>query len=159
MLPNGSEVSMTTAERGARLRAVPAAAVLLALPSASAHAADPPSPRDTAFRAPIAGHLTVAGQMRAARRSYEQRRVIRVADRLEARVARAADRRPSHPRLRGDAPAELRDRIARLRSELRAWRRRTVSPARRDAPSATQDMRAVPFYARAGATAWPVCGG
>jgi Transglycosylase-like domain len=112
---------MTTTDRGARLRAVKlagAAAAALALPSTQASAADPPSPRATALRAPIAGHLTVAGQMRAAARAYEQRRLMRVADELGKR----AHVRVSRPRLRGDSPATLRARIARLRRELRAQR-------------------------------------
>jgi hypothetical protein len=152
---------MTTTDRGARLRAIQAAgaaaAALLAVPGAPAQAAAgnvaegetifPPSPRQTALRAPIAGHVTVAGQMQAARRSDEQRRLIRVADRLAGRVARAREERPARgerARLRGEAPAVLRDRIASLRGELRDARReramergKTVSPARRDAPSAT----------------------
>jgi hypothetical protein len=83
---------MTTTDRGARLRAVPAvgaAAAALALPAAAATASvaegerdegasrlagetrTPPSPREKALRAPIAGHLTVAGQMCAAGRASE----------------------------------------------------------------------------------------
>jgi hypothetical protein len=111
---------------GARLRALGAAAALLAVP-ASAHAADdPPSPRHTALRAPIAGHVTLAGQMRAHQRSERQDRLIRVATRLSRRVARVRDARP--PRgyratLRGEAPAQLRDEVARQRRGLRAARR------------------------------------
>ena len=97
---------MTTADRGARLRAVQAAgaaAALLALPAAgkAAEADDPPSPLRAALRAPVAGHLTVAGQMRAARRDAEQQRLTRVATRLERRVAHVqrvkADSRPVLP--------------------------------------------------------------
>jgi len=119
---------MTTADRGARLRAVQAAgaaAALLALPAAvyAAEADDPPSPQRAALRAPIAGHLTVAGQMRAARRDAEQRRLVRVATRLERRVAHV-DRAKADPvRLRGDSPAALRERIERLRGELTDARR------------------------------------
>ena len=130
---------MTTTDRGARLRAVRAAgatAALLAVPVSPAGAADPPSPHAEALRAPVAGHLTVAGQMRAAGRGYEQRRLRRVAATLHARTARADGRRPSPPRLRGDGPAELRDRITSLRRDLRAAPGGDrVSPARQDAPS------------------------
>ncbi len=148
---------MTTTERGARVRAVQAAAgaaALLTLPAgvAAGNVAEgerdegasrlageihsPPSPRQTALRAPIAGHVTVAGQMRAARRADEQQRLVRVATRLRARVAHARRERPDRASLRGEAPAALRVRVTRLRRELRAARRaRTVSPARRDAPS------------------------
>ena len=121
-----------TADRGARLRAVQAAgaaAALLALPPA-AHAAeadDPPSPIRAALRAPVAGHLTVAGQMRAARRSDEQERLMRVAHRLERRAARVRRERPDHARLRDDAPAVLRERVARLRRELRVARQERVA--------------------------------
>jgi hypothetical protein len=119
---------MTTTDRGARLRAVQAAggaAALLALPGAagakSPDVNDPPSPHQTALRASIAGHITVAGQMRAARRADEQRRLLRVADRL------AGMRREGTPlqraRLRGESPAVLRDRVATLRRELRRARR------------------------------------
>jgi hypothetical protein len=114
---------------GARLRALGAAAALLALP-ASAKAApdadDPPSPRQTALRAPVAGHVTVAGQMRAHQRAERQDRLIRVATRMSRRAARARDERT--PRgyratLRGEAPAALRDEIARQHKRLRAARR------------------------------------
>ena len=130
---------MTTTDRGARLRAVKlagAAAAALSLPTAQASAADPQrnvaegERRGTstarlagetdfsALRAPIAGHLTVAGQMRATARAYEQRRLMRVADELGKR----AHVRVSRSRLRGDSPATLRARITRLRRELRAQR-------------------------------------
>jgi hypothetical protein len=128
---------MTTTVRGARLRAVQvagAAAALLAVPGTSAaraaDATDPPSPRQTALRAPIAGHVTVAGQMRAARREDEQRRLIRLADRLAERVGRVRDDGPvrgERARLRGEAPAALRDRIEGLRRELRDARRVRVA--------------------------------
>jgi hypothetical protein len=114
---------MTTADRGARLRAVQAAgaaAALFSLPAAvhAAEADDPPSPLRAALRAPVGGHLTVAGQMRAARRDADQRRLTRVATRLQRRVAQVEGVKPDTPRLRGDSPAALRERIARLRGEL-----------------------------------------
>ena len=134
---------MTTTDRGARLRAVRAAgatAALLAVPVSPAGAADPPSPHAGALRAPVAGHLTVAGQMRAAGRDYEQRRLRRVAATLHARTARAEGRRPSPPRLRGDGPAELRHRITSLRRDLRAARamKRVHVPAALDAIAACE---------------------
>lgn len=123
-----------SADRSARLRAVQAAgaaAAVLALPAAvhAAEADDPPSPLRAALRAPIAGHVTVAGQMRAARRDEALQRLSRVATRLERRVARVKhvrrDRPPVLPdevgrvRRGGDSPAALRARIAHLRRELR----------------------------------------
>jgi len=120
---------MTTTDRGARLRAVQAAgaaAALLALPATAgaqgAEVTDPPSPRQTALRAPVAGHVTVAGQMRAAGRADEQRRLIRVADGLAGRLARVRGDGPvrgERARLRGESPAVLRERVATLRRELR----------------------------------------
>jgi hypothetical protein len=120
---------MTTADRGARVRAVHAAGAataLLAL-SPAAHAArdadDPPSPSRTALSAPVAGHLTVASQMRAARHDAQQARLARDVRALVRRVARVRGVRPAPARLRGDSPAALRDRIGSLRHELRAARR------------------------------------
>ena len=106
-----------------RALALPAAAAVLTLVPAFAQAAleadDPPSPQRAALRAPVAGHLTVASQMRAARRDDRQARLTRVAEGLERRVARARGAGPGSPRLGGESPATLRDRIARLRDELR----------------------------------------
>jgi hypothetical protein len=120
---------MTTSNNGARLRALGATAALLAVPAtaqAAPDADDPPSPRQTALRAPVAGHVTVAGQMRAHRRAERQERLIRVATRMSRRAARARDERA--PRgyratLRGEAPAALRVEIKRQRRALRAARR------------------------------------
>jgi hypothetical protein len=61
--------------------------------------------------------------MRAARRDAEQRRLTRVATRLQRRVAHVERVKPDTPRLRGDSPAALRERIARLRGELADARR------------------------------------
>jgi hypothetical protein len=64
--------------------------------------------------------------MRAARRSDEQRRLLRVAERLAGRLARVRGEGPprgERARLRGESPAVLRDRVATLRRELREARR------------------------------------
>jgi hypothetical protein len=129
-----------TADHGARMRAVrcgkrkrmlPAAtaAALVLAPAAAAapEADDPASPVRTALRAPVGGHLSVASQMRAARRADRHERLARVARRLERRVARERGERPDRPRLAGDAPAELRDRVAGLRNELREARYEPVA--------------------------------
>jgi hypothetical protein len=84
---------------------------------AATEAEDPPSPRAAALRAPVGGHLTMAGQMRAAR--YEN-----VQDDLTARaqrIARRLDRSPAaeRARLRGQAPDEIRERIGQLEREQR----------------------------------------
>jgi hypothetical protein len=121
---------MTTKDTGARLRAVPtvaAAAALLAVPASAgaADVTDPPSPRDTALRAPIAGHVTVAGQMLAHRRAADQARLIRVATRVHRRVARVRGERGVRgyrATLRGEAPAALRGELDRLRTDLRRAR-------------------------------------
>jgi len=114
---------------GARLRAIGATAALLALPASAqgaVEADDPPSPRQTALRAPIAGHVTVAGQMRAHRRAEQQERLIRAATRLARRAAHVRDERPTRryrATLRGEAPAALRAEVAQQRREVRAARR------------------------------------
>ena len=120
---------MSTADRGARVRAVPAAGAATALLTlspvalAAREADDPPSPLRTALSAPVAGHVTVAGHMRAARRDARQRRLGRAVTGLERRVAGVRGEQPDRPRLRGDSPAALRDRVAGLRRELAAARR------------------------------------
>ena len=68
------------------------ASTLLAAPAvaAAAEADDPPSPARAALRAPIAGHLTVGAQMRAAHRSDVQDALIARAVRLAKRDAAAS---------------------------------------------------------------------
>ena len=120
---------MSTADRGARVRAVPAAGAATALlaltPAALAarEADDPPSPARAELSAPVAGHLTVASQMRAVRRDAQERRLRRTVTRLERRVARVRGEQPSRPRLRGERPADLRGRVVAVRRELSAARR------------------------------------
>jgi hypothetical protein len=101
----------------------------LALPAA-AFAADaatePPSPDETALRAPVAGHLTVGAQMRAARAHDRRVRLSTTATRLARRVAGERDHafRPARfrARLRGDGPRTLRAHVRSLRHDLRAER-------------------------------------
>jgi Transglycosylase-like domain len=111
------------------VRAVPlagAATALLALSPvalAAREADDPPSPARAELSAPVAGHLTVASQMRAVHRAAQERRLRRTVTRLERRVARVRGEQPTRPRLRGERPADLRDRVAEVRRELSAARR------------------------------------
>jgi Transglycosylase-like domain len=97
-----------------------AAALLMIAPAAHAapEAKDPPSPLRSELHAPLAGHVTVAAHMRATRRDLVERRLRRRVRRLERSVARERGVQPDRPRLREDAPADLRDRVSGLRDEL-----------------------------------------
>ena len=105
--------------------AVALAGTLLAAPAAlAAEADDPPSPLRAALRAPVAGHLTVAAQMRAEARANRQQELVRWAVRLSRRVADARGTRfdPAAERRRvsGQAPDEIRERMRELRRDLDA---------------------------------------
>ena len=111
-------------------------ATALAIPTAAqaAKSDDPPSPAQSALRAPLAGHLTVAQQMRAARRAQ----VVRNRTRRAVRLARRAydddfSPRAYRGRLRGDSPARLNQRIRGLRRAL----------ARPPAPTASPTLQAI----------------
>jgi hypothetical protein len=102
------------------------AGTLLAAPAAdaAAEADDPPSPTRAALRAPVAGHLTVAAQMRAERYANLQHDLIARAARLaQRRLDISADR--ERRRLRGEAPDAIRARIRELERRLDGP---TVSP-------------------------------
>jgi hypothetical protein len=103
------------------------ASTLLAAPAAALAAAgadDPPSPDRAALRAPVAGHLTVAAQMRAERSANLQDDLTARAVRLARRLDRSAA--AERARMRERSPAAIRARIRSLQRELRAP---TASPA------------------------------
>ena len=100
------------------------AGTALALPAAALAADqdnDPASPVRTALHAPVAGHLTVAAQMRAVRAARQRKLLSAKATRLARRVADERERKFDGAgyaaRLRGDAPRTLRARVKRLRAE------------------------------------------
>jgi hypothetical protein len=106
------------------------AGTLLAAPAAAlaaAEANDPPSPDDAALRAPVAGHLTMAAQMRAERYANAQEDLTARALRIVRRLDRSP--RPERARLRGQAPAQLRARIRQLERQERRANAPTASPA------------------------------
>jgi hypothetical protein len=142
------------------------AGTALALP-----AAKPPS---TALQAPVAGHLTVAAQMRAARDAQQRKRLSARAKRLarrhgarfRARVHRDAPRTPGY--LQAIAACESGSNPAantgngfygKYQFTQSTWESvgGTGNPAA--APEAEQDRRAAALYAQAGSSPWPVCGG
>jgi hypothetical protein len=91
----------------------------------------------SALQVPLAGHLTVASQMRSEHTELAQERLTRKATRLARRVAHARDRGFSpraYRRAVGDEPpARLASRVRTLRHRLRSERRAagpaaTVSP-------------------------------
>ena len=100
------------------------AGTALAIPTAAQAAdpnTDPASPATTALHAPVAGHLTVAGQMRAARAARQRKHLSAEATRLARRVA-ASHGRAFHPArfrasLRGDSVRTLRTRLKGLRAQ------------------------------------------
>jgi hypothetical protein len=110
------------------------AGTLLAAPAAALAAAadDPPSPTEAALRAPVAGHLTVAGQMRAEARANRQQDLIRRAVGLSRRIADArgdrVDADAERARLRGQAPDEIHARLRELRRDLRDAQAPAASP-------------------------------
>jgi hypothetical protein len=113
--------------------AVALTGTLLAAPAAlAAEADDPPSPIRAALRAPVAGHLTVAAQMRAEARANRQQDLIRRAVALGRRIADARSERfdaaAERARLRGEAPDELHARLRELRRDLRDARAPAASP-------------------------------
>jgi hypothetical protein len=133
--------------RNKTMSAVALSSALLATPAALAatQADDPPSPTRSALRAPVAGHLSVAAQMRAAHRANLQHDLIERAVRLapRAKVSRAGERR----RLRGQAPAEIRVRIRELKRRIRDLRQARAARARAaqaaQAPAASPALEAI----------------
>jgi hypothetical protein len=102
------------------------AGTLLAAPAAlaAAKADDPPAPAATALRAPLGGHVTMKGAMRAERYANVQDALTDRAVRLARRLDRSP--RAERRRLRGQAPDAIRGRIRSLERELDAP---TASPA------------------------------
>ncbi len=153
-----------------RLRAVPLAAALLVAPLPAA--ADAPAP---ALRAPVAGHVTVGAQMRAAARELRLRDAARRAltrARQSARAAvrslRAFERVPVPDGLDaiaacesgGDPEAVGGGGLYRGKYQFdrHTWRSVGGAGDPAAAPEAEQDARAARLYRRAGAAPWPVCG-
>jgi Transglycosylase-like domain len=124
--------------------AVALAGTALALPAA-ALGTESPSPLRTALQVPVAGHLTVAAQMRAVRDARQRKRLSRQATRLARRVAAARDRKFNgarfRARLRGSAPRVLRSRVKRLRDDL-ARAQRTPAPGTVSTPGYLQAIAA-----------------
>jgi hypothetical protein len=107
-------------------------ATVLATPTTAAQAQV-----QSSVQAPLAGHLTVAQQMRAEHTQLAQQRLTRKAWRLADKVADARDRgfspRAYRRRVKDDSPATLARRVRELRRDLRsarrADRRRSRGPA------------------------------
>ncbi len=102
-------------------------ATALAIPTA-AHA-----DAQSSVQVPLAGHLTVASQMRAEHTELAQQRLTRKAARLADRVAEARDRgfspRAFKRRVNDEPPARLARRVRELRHELKTVRRRARAQA------------------------------
>ena len=85
------------------------------------------------IQAPLAGHLTVASQMREQHTALAQQRLTRKAWRLARKLARERDEgfspRAYRARVSDDPPARIATRIRRLRTTIRRERRKTEAPA------------------------------
>jgi hypothetical protein len=90
--------------------------------------------QQSAVQAPLAGHLTVASQMREHQTELAQRRLTRKATRLAVRIADVRDRgfspRAYRRELHDDPPARLANRVRSLRRELQDARRDRARRAR-----------------------------
>jgi hypothetical protein len=135
------------------MRPTTTAAVALAgaatvLPAAAqAEPQDPPSPTDTALAAPFGGHLTVEARLRAEGREAAAERLTPRVITLSRKLARARgedfSRRAERRRLRGDSPADLRERIRSTRRELRATKRAAATPAAAANTTAAPHLEAI----------------
>ena len=119
-------------------------ATALAIPTTAAKR------RSSSVQAPLAGHLTVAPQMRAEHTELAQQRLTRKAWRLADKVADARDRgfspRAYRRRVKDDSPAALARRVRELRRDLRSARRaeRRRAAARRPPPPPPRSRRSPP---------------
>jgi hypothetical protein len=113
-------------------------ATVLAIP-ATAHA------QQSAVQAPLAGHLTVAAQMREHHTELAQERLTRKAWRLARRLAHTRDDgfspRAYRRRIQDDPPARLAGRVRTLRRDIAAARRAERHKAR--AASASPALEAI----------------
>jgi hypothetical protein len=116
-------------------------ATALALPTTAAEA------QVSSVQAPLAGHLTVAQQMRAEHTELAQQRLTRKAWRLADKVADARDRgfspRAYRRRVKDDPPATLARRVRELRRDLRSARRAERRRAARENASASPTLEAI----------------
>ena len=108
--------------------AVGATALAIPIP---AHADTPATP--VQLRPPLAGHLTVAGQMHAARRRQVVRERTHRAVHRARKLAHVRHERFSarayRRRLRGDSPAELNDHLRALRRKIARAEQPPPAPA------------------------------
>jgi hypothetical protein len=85
------------------------------------------------IQTPLAGHLTVASQMREQQTALAQQRLTRKAWRLARKLARERDEgfspRAYRARVSDDPPARIATRIRRLRTTIRRERRKNEAPA------------------------------
>ena len=90
--------------------------------------------QQSAVQAPLAGHLTVASQMREHHTELARQRLTRKAARIAVRIADVRDRgfspRGYRRQLRDDPPARLANRVRSLRRELEDARRARARRAR-----------------------------
>ena len=98
------------------------------------------------IQAPLAGHLTVASQMREQHTVLAQQRLTRKAWRLARKLARERDEgfspRAYRARVSDDPPARIATRIRRLRTSIRRERRKTEAPAPAGASPALEAIAA-----------------
>jgi hypothetical protein len=145
------------------------AGTLLAAPAAAlaaAEANDPPSPTEAVLRAPVAGHLTMASQMRA-------ERYANAPDEIRARIGQLErqERRENAPTASpvleaiaacesgGDPTTDTGNGFyGKYQFTLATWQAvgGTGNPAQ--ASEAEQDRRAAALYEQSGSSPWPVCG-
>ena len=99
-------------------------------------------------RVPLAGHLSVASQMREHHTELAQQRLTRKAARIAERIADVRDRGFSPRRyrraVRDEQPAHLAGRVRALRRDLRAARRAERAERRRErAPTVSPTLEAI----------------
>jgi hypothetical protein len=116
-------------------------ATALALPTAAAAAVQ------SAVQAPLAGHLTVASQMREHHTELAQQRLTRKAWRLADKVATTRGRgfspRAYRRAVRDQPPAHLAHRVRDLRRELQGARRAKARARTRASSAASPTLEAI----------------
>src|SRR3954454_22810163 len=115
--------------------------------------------QQSSIQAPLAGHLTVASQMRAEHTELAQQRLTRKAWRLARELAHARHEgfspRSYRRRVSDDPPETIAHRIRHLRSEIQRERRKQHREAVARARARAARAKARPQTAGAGTSASP----